>query len=281
MRQPNEIEPDILLPRIYNNIPEEIRSLSRWALWKLTPDNKKIPMVYDGSRCASCNDPSTWTDFMTAAKILYQAYPSVKGLVIALGDGLGGLDLDDVVNSDGSLKNNYQKLLNHLDSYSELSPSGKGIHCLFEYTGQLKSRRKGSVELYFNSRFLTVTGDVFQGRSRFRNADIGAKRILSALEPQKPLLPRMPLKDVPENDNDLIDLMFKSKRGSTIKQLWDGECLHKSDSESDYALMGDLAYWTGNNEARMIRLFLESGRAERTKGRRKDYLERMARKVSL
>jgi primase-polymerase (primpol)-like protein len=46
-------------------------------------------------------------------------------------------------------------------------------------------------------------------------------------------------------------------------------------------MMGDLAYWTGGDCERMIRLFLSSGRAERAKGRRADYLRKMAQKVSL
>jgi len=96
-----------------------------------------------------------------------------------------------------------------------------------------------------------------------------------------PLLPQMPLKDVPQDDSELIEKMFASRRGPTIRRLWDGECLHKSDSESDYALMGDLAYWTGGDCDRMIAIFLSSGRAERAKGRRADYLRKMAMKVSL
>jgi putative DNA primase/helicase len=137
------------------------------------------------------------------------------------------------------------------------------------------------VELYFRSRFFTITGDVLEGRRRFRNADIGVRRILAALEPPKPLLPRLPLRDVPQDDALLIEQMFASRRGPTIRRLWSGETLHKSSSESDYALMGDLSYWTGGDVERMIRLFLSSGRAQRAKGRRADYLVRMAQKVAV
>ena len=88
------------------------------------------------------------------------------------------------------------------------------------------------------------------------------------------------MKDVPQSDSELLERMFASRRGPTIKRLWDGETLHKSDSESDFALAGDLSYWTGGDVERIVRLFLTSGRAERAKGRRADYLKRMAMKVA-
>jgi len=43
--------------------------------------------------------------------------------------------------------------------------------------------------------------------------------------------------------------------------------------------MSYLMYWCGNDAERAIRLFMSSARAERAKGQRRDYLERMAAKV--
>jgi putative DNA primase/helicase len=273
MRPPIDIAPRALLERIRQNLPREILDRPRFALWKLTAEGRKLPLRADRTACASCTDSSTWVSFDAVAAALRGG----EGILFALGDGIGGLDLDDALplSSEGRL------FLGHLDSYTEVSPSGTGLHVLFGHTGELASRRRGSVELYFRSRFFTITGDVLEGRRRFRNADIGVRRILAALEPPKPLLPRLPLRDVPQDDALLIEQMFASRRGPTIRRLWSGETLHKSSSESDYALMGDLSYWTGGDVERMIRLFLSSGRAERAKGRRADYLVRMAQKVAV
>ena len=113
-----------------------------------------------------------------------------------------------------------------------------------------------------------------------RTADVGAERILTALRPRMPLLPRVPLKEIPESDSELLEKMFASRVGGKIRRLWDGECCHKTPSESDMALMGYLAYWCGGNTDRMISLFLTSARAERAKGQRADYLQRMAGKAA-
>lgn len=286
MRQIKDVEPQELVERIRANVPEELRERPQWTLWKIWND-RKIPLSVFGGY-ASCSDASTWSTFEHAASVFLRNTSVCRGFNMATGSGLGGLDLDGVVREDGTLpepqigKQLYKTLLNHLGSYCEYSPSGRGIRSFFLYHGApLPNRKKGEIELYFEKHFLSCTGDLYEGRRRLRDGTIGAARIEQSLRPPMPLLPQMPLKDVPEDDSELTEKMFASRRGPTIRRLWDGECLHKSDSESDYALMGDLAYWTGGDVERMICLFLTSGRAERSKGRRADYLRKMAVKVSL
>jgi len=84
---------------------------------------------------------------------------------------------------------------------------------------------------------------------------------------------------VPEDDRALIEKMFDSKNGAKIRRLWSGETLHKSPSESDLSLMSYLVFWTDGDESRAVDLFLQSGRGERAKAQRPDYLRRMVKKV--
>ena len=46
-------------------IPEELKQLRQWHVWKQT-DKTKIPVQVNGS-AAKSNDPDTWTDFETAS----------------------------------------------------------------------------------------------------------------------------------------------------------------------------------------------------------------------
>lgn len=282
MRTPISIEPGQLVERIRANVPAELLQMKRWCAWKPGKEGRKIPMSIYGCY-ASCTDESTWATFDLVSAPFLKNPRSVNGwgFNLAMSAPLGGLDLDDVVGADGSIEEKYRLILGHLGSYTEYSPSGTGLHCFFLYEGDGPENRKTKdVELYLRAHFLSVTGDVFEGRHKLRDGTIGAARIEQALRPRMPLLPRVPLRDVPQNDNELIEKMFACRRGPTIKRLWDGECLHKSDSESDFALMGDLNFWCGGDIDRMIALFLTSGRAERAKGRRSDYLQRMAQKVA-
>jgi putative DNA primase/helicase len=51
------------------------------------------------------------------------------------------------------------RVIEGLDSYTELSPSGKGVHVIAK--GQIPhGGRRGAVEMYCQDRFFTVTGHV-------------------------------------------------------------------------------------------------------------------------
>ncbi len=281
MRKPIDVSPEELVARISRNFPQELQKEKRWIFWKLLPDGKKLPTRVDRRDPAKWNEPDGFGTFYMVADLLPKIFPKVQGISIALGDGLGGLDLDDIVRGGIPLHQNHERLLNHLDSYTEYSPSGTGTHTLFRYQGEMESRRKGEVELYFGKRFLTVTGSVFDGRRKLRESTIGARRILQALTPPKPVLPRIPFGEAADYDDEkLEELMFSAKNGAKIRELWNGGSPHGTPSESDFSLMSHLAYWTDGDPARMIRMFLQSARAERPKGRRPDYLNSMARKLA-
>jgi len=277
MRPVLEISAHDLVDRIRSNVPEELQDRRQWCLWKIGGD-RKIPLSPWGGY-ASCTDPKTWGTFDQAEEVFLKNANVCRGFNLAMGDGLAGMDLDDVV-TGGTVSPLMTLFLNHLGSYTEFSPSGTGLHSFFLCDREHENRKTHAVELYFQAHFLSVTGDVFEGRDRLRTADVGAERILTALRPRKPLLPRVPLKEIPESDSELLEKMFASRVGGKIRRLWDGETIHKSPSESDMSLMGYLSYWCGGDEDRMIRLFMNSARAERAKGQRKDYLQRMAGKAA-
>ena len=277
MRPAILIEPGDLVRRILKNVPDEMLTRKQWTLWKVG-DGRKIPLSINGNY-ASCTDPATWSNFATASKVFLRHSDICRGFNVATGDGLAGLDLDEVVAPDGTISETMRLFIDHLGSYTELSPSGTGLHSYFLYEQPHENRKAGNIEMYFCKHFLSVTGNVYQERDRLAFADVGAERILTALRPRRPLLPRIRLQEIPQSDSELLEKMFDSKSGSKIRRLWDGESPHKSPSESDMALMGHLAYWCGGDCGRMIDLFLTSARAERVKAQRKDYLQRMAIKV--
>ncbi len=278
MRSVVKIGPGQLVSRIRENVPQELRDRPQWVLWKVG-GGRKLPLSPRGGY-ASCSDPDTWATFEVAARVFLRNSHVCRGFNLATGDGIGGLDLDGVVSGDGSISPLMELFVNHLGSYTEYSPSGTGLRVFFLYEEPHENRKAGSIELYFNRHFLSVTGDLYQGRDRLAVSDVGAERILTALRPKRPLLPRLPVREVTQDDNELLEKMFASRSGSKIHSLWCGETLHNSTSESDMALMSHLAYWTAGDTERMIRLFLSSGRADRAKGRRQDYLDRMARKAA-
>src|SRR4051794_30983587 len=79
----------------FDAIPDELRSLPQWVVWKLERrDGKstKVPYQCDGRR-ASATDPETWTTFEQVAPDATDV--DGVGFVFAKGDPFVGIDLDD------------------------------------------------------------------------------------------------------------------------------------------------------------------------------------------
>lgn len=79
-----------------------------------------------------------------------------------LGAGLACWDLDGVIDDDGALHPDAQRVLEHVGSdavWVERSMSGRGLHVFVWGGGQ--SQVSERVSYYAHSRFIAVTGDRF------------------------------------------------------------------------------------------------------------------------
>jgi primase-polymerase (primpol)-like protein len=86
-----------------------------------------------------CTDPATWTDYRTAASAVASVYYDGVGFV--LGDGVVGIDLDDCRDPvTGEITPEAQEIVRRLHSYTEVSPSGTGLH-IFVFANSDVNRR--------------------------------------------------------------------------------------------------------------------------------------------
>jgi putative DNA primase/helicase len=108
-------------------------------------------------------DAETWSDFATARK--YAATECLGlGFVFTNDDPLEGVDLDDCRDVEsGALTDWADDIVTRLDPFTEISPSGTGIHVMVKGVLPDGRNRHGDVELYETSRFFTVTGDHLEG----------------------------------------------------------------------------------------------------------------------
>ncbi len=167
------------------NIPSELKVLTRWVGWKCEWNPKakqgrgkwsKPPVnVHTGRRASSTNE-STWCDFSAA----YSAYEAgdIDGIGVVLGDlgddrVLAGIDADGCRDlRTKQLSESVQSVIAVVNSYSEVSPTGTGIK-IFCF-GKLPpgAREKGNLECYDSGRYFTVTGHkVDQAPSNVRHAE--------------------------------------------------------------------------------------------------------------
>jgi len=144
---------------------DELARLRKWVSWKYaTRDGRvtKIPIMPDGS-AASVTDPSTWSSFEECGSAALQGTGEGPGFVLALGDGYVGGDLDKCVKPDGSIEPWAAEIVKECNTYTEVSPSGRGLR--FVARGRLPQggRKRGQVEVYDDTRYLTITGRHLRG----------------------------------------------------------------------------------------------------------------------
>lgn len=160
------------------NVPAEMKTLPRWVCWKPVPRGDrvtKIPYNPTTGREAASNDSSTWVTYEVAVAALKDsAYAGIGFMLGSIEDGgppYCGIDLDKCV-KDGVIEPWVQQIINGLDSYTELSPSGSGVHVICRAKLPPTGRRKGPVEMYDSGRYFTVSGRYLGGQLSHRQAEI-------------------------------------------------------------------------------------------------------------
>mgnify|MGYP000920925909 FL=1 len=252
-----------------DSIPAELKAIPRWLLWRLeTRAGKatKVPFQADG-RPAKVNDPATWTSYESALTAYHAGGFSGLGIVLTEADDLVGVDLDGCVNPDtGELNDEAAAIVAMLPTYCEVSPGGRGLRMFGFGTLPPGGRRKGAVEIYSAGRYLTVTGNRFNGHAALANitsqlAEVHA-RIFGKPAVAKPVATKTRPADPSDLDDVvLLDKAHRARNGGDFSRLWNGDTsAHDGDdSAADLALCNHLAFWTKCDPSRVDKLFRQSG----------------------
>jgi hypothetical protein len=151
---------------VEKNVPLEMRKRDQWVVWVMECRGKdqkptKVPKDPRTLRNAKTTSPDTWGSFEEACAAC-ETHPELCGIgyVFTDNDPYVGIDLDGVVDrKTGVLNELANDFVSNIESYTELSPSGTGLHIIVE--GQLpeSGSRRGPVEMYQRGRYFTVTGN--------------------------------------------------------------------------------------------------------------------------
>jgi len=262
--------------RPFDIIPQLLRGRQQWVLWRYAErDGKltKVPYTPAGTP-ASVSDPSTWTDFETALKAYRRGGFDGIGFVLSPDDGIVCVDLDDARNGTG-WKPEAMEIIRLLNTYTEISPSGYGLHAWALAKLPEGRRRRNGVEMYDAGRFITVTGNHLAGTPlelKQRTAELAElhRQIFGeTTSTAKPAAPEPPTRD----DEEIIRRAITARDGAKFRALWNGDTSgYPSQSEADLALCRLLAFWTGGDPERIERLFSQSALGQREKWQtRADY----------
>lgn len=263
-------------------MPDELLDRAQWVGWQKQTrggDETKVPLDVTGGY-ASATDAATWTTFDEALAYATDGPADGVGYVFSDDDPIVGVDLDKCRNSEtGATEAWAQEIIDRLDSYTEVSPSGTGYHILVQGSLLPDGNRTGNLELYEHARFFTMTGDrVDDTPPKVAERTAALAEIHSAYfeTPTDAEPPRAtqshtertqaePPNETSERGNDLTDddvIRRASNAANSVKfrRLWGGDTsAYDSRSDADMALCSLLAFWTAGDATQMDRLFRDSG----------------------
>ncbi len=240
--------------------------IPQWLCWRALPkDNKitKIPFDAKNGNAGSSTNSETWASYQAALQSC-QNGNGYSGIGIALeNSGLIGIDLDHCRNAEtGEIEPWALDIVKQFDSYTETTPSSKGLR-IFLY-GKIKNsgNKKGPIECYDSGRFLTVTGQHLDGtpktiERRQSEFDQFHAEVFGVKEKRAEL---QPLIISNFDEAEIIQRASNAKNGEEFRRLhagdWSG---YPSQSEADLAFLSHLSFWTARDPAKMERIFKASG----------------------
>lgn len=159
-------------PGVASKLPRDMIESPRWLLWRAKTRRRKdgstyiakVPYYASGAPRSgtldTAEDAERLATFHGALAAL--SLGGYSGLGFALGDGWHGVDLDKCRDpASGDIQPWAQDIINAAKTYTEVSPSGCGVHLIGRSDADLRTlgSNGSGVELYASGRYFTVTGE--------------------------------------------------------------------------------------------------------------------------
>ena len=275
----------------------------------------KLPLNPNTGKAAESNNRDTFGTLDEAIEAMKS--DNDKGLGVGVFDDLCAIDIDNCVDESGGLSPMAQDIMNTIASYTEYSPSGRGIRILFtarnfrfdkakHYTLNNGKGKTGCKLDLFNGvqqqlevyvagathKYVTVTGNTLTPDYDMQERADEVQTILDkymlkntgkAAEPAKAATPGA--SSTREDGGYFLgtweETVHKAKqRDSRFRYLYDLEPGQpgRDDSADDLSLANMLGVRLNGNRADMREALIASARGRRDKLKREDYLEGLLNK---
>jgi hypothetical protein len=156
-----------------DKIPQELKDRLQWVVWRKEIVKGRLAKVpyqpRKPQKKASSTNRDTWGTFEQALNVAQTGGFQGIGYVFSIEDPYCGVDLDHCRNPEtGEIAQWAWEIIRRLNSYTEISPSGTGVHILIRGTVPPGGNSKGlpnggKVEMYSQARYFTMTGNHLGG----------------------------------------------------------------------------------------------------------------------
>jgi hypothetical protein len=239
------------------NLPEKMKLLDNFLLWDLRESDgkyKKVPVhPVKGTMCAaSYNNCVSFDEAVSRAK---QHKVSGIGFYLRPEDNITCIDFDNVLDDDGNLFPKYERIQEHIEalgSYTERSQSKRGLHVFVIGKPPGSSTRKATsafpTEIYHHSRYIAVTGDVWQGFSSLREAQEAINDLYNEVFQPEPELVKtdntMYHVSAGRSDEKILQILSNAANAPKFQALYSGGGSSEDRSADDMALASIIAFYT-------------------------------------
>ena len=253
---------------------------NNWVCWGKDGAPRKCPFNPTTDKPAKAGVPQTWTSFDTALSAVIEC--KYEGIGFELDGDITGIDFDNCISEEG-LDPWVSSWVSRLNSYTEISPSGKGLHVFVGGSLPGAAVKTAQVELYDRARYFTVTGNAYGAPRPLRNAQEALNELYEEALANTNRTPQGANLAATEGGENLIAVGLS--KDSTFERLWNGDRPNGNESADDLALFNKLAYWCNLDAQTMRQEFLISphyqtkDEAHKKKAQREDYLTRSIRRA--
>ena len=195
------------------------------------------------------------------------------GLGVGIFGDVCAIDLDDCITADGKLSEKAKDIISRMHSYTELSPSGKGIHILFRapHFDYDKSRyyintQSEGIEAYIagtTNKFVTITGKRLVGsphdlQERSSQLSEVLETYMRRREWDREEGQGGVFTDLPLSDDEILRLVVE--HSPRFGSLLEGDIsdYDNDQSRADMALCTKLAFYTRDPD-QIDRIYRNSG----------------------
>ena len=237
---------------------QEMKTFNNWVCHR-----NKIPIDPKTGNPAKSNDPHTWGTY-EQAKTCMEHDKSISGLGFMFSHSpYVGIDIDHCI-QDKKLSSMAKEIIGAVKSYTEVSPSGMGIHILCKGTlpGAGKKKSALGLEMYDSGRYFTVTERAFQKYPIIQERQQEITQIYQTYFAEKKKQNTEKQQQICHlEDEKVLEIAGKSQNSSKFFALYAGnwKSLYASQSEADLAFCNLLAFYTAGDGDQIDRIFRTSG----------------------
>ena len=276
-------------------IPQELIARNAWVTWKLVRKEgvakpTKVPFNPHLGYEIDVSNPSLWTDYGSTINGHAKDYHG-HGFCVHDDDPYTFIDIDnpyaradgtEINRADGQefidadiLARQLWSIVEEFQSYTEWSPSGKGVHIIVK--GKLPyNLKRGKIEIYSRQRYMTMTGNhVAQTPTTIEHRQYALEQLAEKLGGPTAELQIHESGPVTRSDQDVIAACLNAATADKFAPLWAGDLSgYSSGSEADLALANFICYQTDNAEQaeRIFRMSGHFANRDKLNGPRGDYL---------